>query len=506
MYTRTNVYAKGGNFDDPTLLWYATAVAAMKKLALDEPTSWGFYAAMHGFNVNVWKSVNIPTTPVPSKSIQGAYWKQCQHGSWYFLPWHRGYLLGFEKVVRSFVVAAGGPADWALPFWNYFDPGENKLPPAFAALKLPDGTPNPLYTPERYGPNGDGNVYVDLSEVNEDALGLHYFTGKTAANPGFGGVDTGFSHSGRHHGALEQQPHDQVHGLVGGQQGNVSTGMVGWMADPTTAGFDPIFWLHHANIDRLWVVWNALAPANTDPTDSKWVKGPASIGEREFIAPLPGGADYIYTPGQVADTTALGYTYSELTPPSPAPSLAARFATLGIVAPASLAPGAENVDKKAELVGATQGSVPVAGAEIRASVALDSATRKKVVNSFTAVSAASPEPDRLYLHLENITGTNDATRLAVYVGPPADAHAASGTEQIAGHIALFGVREASEPDGGHAGHGISLVLDITKIVDQLHLDRAFDVDKLSVRLVPSHPVDKGDNISIGRISVYREGF
>ena len=45
-------------------------------------------------------------------------------------------------------------------------------------------------------------------------------------------------------GLLEAQPHNTVHVKVGG-----------WMGDPNTAAQHPIFWLHHANIDRLWEHW-----------------------------------------------------------------------------------------------------------------------------------------------------------------------------------------------------------------------------------------------------------
>ena len=31
--------------------------------------------------------------------------------------------------------------------------------------------------------------------------------------------------------------------------------VAGAMADVPTAAFDPIFWVHHSNIDRLWVEW-----------------------------------------------------------------------------------------------------------------------------------------------------------------------------------------------------------------------------------------------------------
>ena len=42
------------------------------------------------------------------------------------------------------------------------------------------------------------------------------------------------------------------------------------MIDPTTAALDPIFWLHHANIDRLWEVW--LRQGNrVNPRDTVWL-------------------------------------------------------------------------------------------------------------------------------------------------------------------------------------------------------------------------------------------
>jgi len=70
---------------------------------------------------------------------------------------------------------------------------------------------------------------------------------------------------------------------------------------------------------------------------------------------------------------------------------------------------------------------------------------------------------------------------------------------------LFGVRKASLTDGVHAGKGLTFVLEITKIVDALHLDNALDVSALDVRIVPVKPVPKKAKISIGRISIFRQG-
>ena len=51
---------------------------------------------------------------------------------------------------------------------------------------------------------------------------------------------------------LEFNPHDGVHGSLGGD-----------MAQVGPASRDPIFYLHHANVDRLWAVWNARGNANS---------------------------------------------------------------------------------------------------------------------------------------------------------------------------------------------------------------------------------------------------
>ena len=187
---------------------------------------------------------------------------QCQHQSWYFLPWHRGYLSALEAIVRAAVVKLGGPAlIWALPYWNYSDTGDfnaRKMPSAFAAATLPDGSPNALKVTRRYG-DGTGNVVIRPSDVTLGALREGGFVGGSGGgSTGFGGPQTAFQHDGNVNGQLERQPHNGVHGLVGGIRPNANpqdARSYGLMSMPDTAALDPIFWLHHANIDRLWEVW-----------------------------------------------------------------------------------------------------------------------------------------------------------------------------------------------------------------------------------------------------------
>src|SRR5438552_1306267 len=72
----------------------AKGVKAMKKKPSTDPTSWAYQAAIHGSD----------TTPA------GTLWNSCQHGSYFFLSWHRMYLYYFERILRK----ASGDATFVL--------------------------------------------------------------------------------------------------------------------------------------------------------------------------------------------------------------------------------------------------------------------------------------------------------------------------------------------------------------------------------------------------------
>jgi tyrosinase len=504
-FTRKNVWDLGGDWADP-ILWYARGVAAMQARALAEPTAWRFYGGIHGFDRQMWQALGYfsSSDKMPSSADQKRYWKQCQHGSWYFLPWHRGYLLAFEANIRAEVVKLGGPSDWALPYWNYFKADESKLPPAFASPDWPDGTGNnPLFVKQRYGPNNDGDVFIPLDQVNLDAMTNPEFTGvASGGDPGFGGVDTGFSHGGQTHGDLESQPHDMVHVLVGGGDPD-NPQLPGLMSDPDTAGLDPIFYLHHGNIDRLWQVWRLNPPTDVDPTEANWLKGPANTGGRIFSMPMPDGKAWDYTPSDMVDLAKLGYTYDDLSPAVPAPAPESRALALG-ASPAALEGVAMPSGKNVELVGANEESVPITGGEVRTSVKLDTGVRRKVSASLEE-AVAGAAPDRVFLNLENVRGLADATSFKVYIGLPENAKPEDHPERLAGTVALFGVRKASLVDEEHVGQGLNFVLEITNIVDQLHLSNALAVDSLDVRIVPVKPVPDEAKVTVGRVSIFRQG-
>lgn len=93
----------------------------------------------------------------------------------------------------------------------------------------------------------------------------------------------------------------------------------------------------------------------------------------------------------------------------------------------------------------------------------------------------------------------------MYINVPEGEDPAQHPEHLAGSVALFGVRKATLVDDEHAGDGLTFVLEITHVIDILHLAGALNVAQLHVRLVPLKPVPESAQVSIGRVSVFRQG-
>ena len=137
--------------------------------------------------------------------------------------------------------------------------------------------------------------------------------------------------------------HNAIHTLVG-QNGH--------MAFVPYAGFDPIFWLHHTNVDRLFAIWQAIypdayttpqadsegtftiAPGNMDDINTRESFHPSLYGSFRshqnmwhfpYTTPICAEKDVALTPFHAADNSTLytsatarstrsfGYTYPEVT-------------------------------------------------------------------------------------------------------------------------------------------------------------------------------------------------
>jgi hypothetical protein len=212
-------------------------IAAMMARPSSDPASWLFQANIHG---------TYDSIPPQFADV----WGTCQHGSFFFLSWHRMYLYFFERILRD----ASGDREFALPYWNYSTPAQRKLPDTF---RQPPTSSNPLYVAARR-PNINAGQPLSPSETSATgALKAIAFDSPTGSGSSFGGQRVAAAtHFTGPHGLLESQPHDVIHVVVGGS---------GWMSDPNLAARDPIFWLHHCNIDRLWAHWLALGQGRSNP-------------------------------------------------------------------------------------------------------------------------------------------------------------------------------------------------------------------------------------------------
>jgi len=499
---------------DPTLLWYAKGVGKLRQRATAEKTSWNYLAAMHGISQRLWTDAGYlkKGEKFPSQSERDRYWQQCQHQSWYFLPWHRAYLLSFEAIVRDAIVSLGGPKDWALPYWNYSarnNPKALDIPAAFVAKTRPENesdvgkahgktVPNELYVALRFGTGVDPND----AEL-DDRIADNDFTGtdpgqRAGGATGVGGPQTPFSHAGQYEGLIEAAPHDLVHGDVGGRS---SRGVFGLMSNPNTAALDPIFWIHHCNIDRLWEVWLRRDSRNANPTDSDWLDGPS---DQPFAIFDAGGKDIPSTPRDMRDLTKLGYDYDDTSDPlGHAARRQLRLTGLGLAAPTP-ALAAPHMAPKVELMGASKGGLKLGARPITAEVKLAPKPVAALAQSFTAnaVNPATPgEPDRVFLHLQNIRGKNDAAMFDVFVSPKAKKDA---KPVRVGAFALFGLESASDKKGKSGGAGLTKVFEITKAIDAMHLRGQLDAGALNVQIVPRRTVRDADAIKVGQISLHRQ--
>ena len=520
-YTRRNVWSLKQEWA-PELLWYARGVKVLKSRAFSDVTSWRYQAAIHGIEEVVWRQfgwLQPDENPPNTADYLNQDRNQCQHHTWYFLPWHRGYLAAFESIVRAAInTLPKPPDDWALPYWNYNDAkaaNPRALPKEFTSKSWPDGGVNPLFEPRRFG-RGDGVVVIREQDVDlTPALSDPDFEGVLNGSPGFGGVRTPFQHNAdrANEGILEQGPHDPVHGLVGGALKGTNPRdwkNLGLMSMPLTAALDPIFWLHHANIDRLWEVWLNRDSRFKNPTLKSWLDGPS--GNQRFVLPQADGSRKSFAPKDMLDTKTpgLNYLYEDISDPlgghqrlqTRLVSLKA-FVDLPDVFP-TLEATAVPRKPKVELLGANSKALTLGTVPSETLVKTDKPTTLKLTNSFKAVNfalSASQEPDRVFLNLENITGENDAAIFDVYVGLAEGENPAEHPDHRAAVVSLFGISEATNIAKPHGGAGMNKVIEITATIDRLHLSGQTDLKKLPILFVP---VCNTDGVSIKRVSIYRQ--
>jgi len=406
VYTRRNVYSLNPNGTEIASL--RQGIRAMRARPSSDPTSWTYQAAIHGSD----------NPPPPS-----AAWNQCQHGSFFFLSWHRMYLYWFERILR----AASGNSNLALPYWDYSNSAMRALPVAF---RNPANASNPLYISQRSRlmnlgyrlPASDVNYSIAFRYVN--------FMAPTDSGLSFGGQEAEEAgHFLTPHGQLESQPHDIVHVRVGGSQG--------WMTDPNRAAQDPIFWLHHANIDRLWKRWLDQGGGRANPTDNAWLTTRFTFSDENGERVTMAGQDILDTVNR------LDYTYDD----DPPHALAVPFVheiSARAIAHAAIPIGSRTV--LATTGGANM--IELSTQPVKVTVQMDNVTR----NQLLAAAAANVVRNRFVLNLEGIDyEQNPGVSYEVYINLPEGQEPNYQSDYYVGNLGFFALKPHVHV--GHSGHG-----------------------------------------------------
>ena len=280
------------------------------------------------------------------------YW-DCPHHTpqRIFLPWHRAYLYRLEQALADRVDGV------TLPWWDWTTTRE--IPAPFAEAEI-GGGPNPLFS---------SRTLVAPADIR-DGRPLIEQTFRDPSPPEFLPAAEDLR-------VVMEQPnyalfndaceniHDGVHGWVGGTMGNVGY-----------AAFDPVFWVHHCMIDRMWWLWQQQGRMNAVPSPG-W----------ESIVLEP----FNVTVGDVLNANELGFDYAD------SETLVERLAGAG-------SPG------------------------------------EVIVTEPVASAVAVPAADFRYAHFEigGIRHTGSSYEGLVYIGNP-NADADTGKDAEAGYVGSFNV-------------------------------------------------------------------
>jgi tyrosinase len=498
-YTRYNVTSPEGQ---KMLASYAKGVAAMLKLPADHPQNWFRNAFIHlldgphgnwwfyvwhrgyvgyfertiralsgdaSFAIPYWDWTQLPripdgmfdSVPTPTDQAYEPYTGNLALFTSLFEPALRSYWNGLSSAQRTQLDVRGYKAFDDL--WNDVT-GFNPAPNVNAGISGNEAfaiTCGARYL-SRDNSKLDAKTTYDVSPliIYSGLLPTNFYNSNNSLS--FTSSKTP-SHNTQPSGAtkfsvLEGFPHNKVHNYIGGV-GSVDPGPYGNMTN-FLSPVDPIFFLHHSNMDRLWDVWTRKQQALKLPylpagADLKTFSDEPFLfyvdGQGNYVGPTKAGDylstdvfDYDYQPGFGEDI---------VQPPS-----------VVVAAKTAVAPVQGTVK-------ANVGSVVVSRAAIQSHLATD----------------AIPRPLMVEVTLPRPSGLSTAREFDVLVGaPPGIMRVAADSPYYAGTIAFFGPLKPGMKMSADATFAVPL----PKTLQAFAAPAAANNTTLDIRLVPSHEQDR----------------
>ena len=463
-------------------------------------------AMLESYAVAIGKMLALPPTDARNWFRNALiHTLDCPHGNWWFFPWHRGYLGWFERTIREL----SGNANFAMPYWDWtqlrqipdqmfngvltptdaaYNPYISSYqtffdyvnPPltAFWDKRTPDQGKqldlrgyktldavwtqiknNPMYatTPSaRYLTRQDPALDCSTSAMCASAIirtGLWpttFIPFSSEKTPSHNSSPS----SATQWGVLEGLPHNNVHNNIGGIN-HVQPPDYGYMQD-NLSPVDPVFFLHHSNMDRLWDVWTrkqqklGLPTLPTGPDLATWQREPFLF----FINPQ-GNPVTANTAGDYATIGDFDYTYQ----PGSGEAVIAE------------ATGAAAAAAKAKFSGKVQGSA--------GSVSVGSALLNQAAASGTMVAKVTlPHP----------SGSTAPRNFDVLVNaPPGISSVSPDSPYYAGTIAFFGAMPGMAMN-------VTFHVPLTKALVGLRAAKLLGANELRISIVPHAPVQAGPRL------------
>ncbi|WP_250435492.1 tyrosinase family protein [Caballeronia sp. ATUFL_F2_KS9A] len=392
------------------------AVANMKNVSdATNPNSWMYWANVHGM-----------TTSAPNALI--GVWDKCDHGN-YFLAWHRMYLAFFERVIAHI----SGKRNFAMPYWDWYS--SELLPEHFTE---PSGPGNPLWREKRQ--------YTVKFPVSTTVL----------SSPG----------------TREYNDFNQF--SFGDPHSNIHLNFSGEMSTPATAARDPVFWPHHAAMDRLWEIWAADQTHAGPDRNSLWAQNKFS-----FLLTRDGREIKV---ADMLTTADLGYKYDDF-------SIASK-----VVRAPLRPPGKPEVAEAVHIPeGLAASDAKVALSQYRSlrlggdAKSVEFPLPNNAGGTLEAVGAETSKR-QLWIVLDGVVlterGRRERVLYDIYINlprsTPQESPPSAGSYKV-GQINSFGLAQ-DHASGQHQQHKIEIRLD--KYIPSLRVSGAWSPDRLNINFIP----------------------
>ncbi|KAK6073363.1 hypothetical protein SCUP234_08702 [Seiridium cupressi] len=318
---------------------YILGLRAMQQLDQNDPESFFQIAGIHGRPYIPWNGVGKG----PGTGNTG----YCFHNEIPFITWHRPYLALYEQILgrkvqdianeytgddaAQYMTAA---ESFRIPFWDWAD--DSNLPPSTTwpeiNVNTPKGketVPNPLYSfkwpefplnndPDWFPTTTDGPVYWNSTgsqrlihgDNSQGNLGLNTGNLQDKVYSVLSKVtDFDVMSTTKEQGPSIEDPHGDIH---------LGSGI--FMQNVIYSSFDPVFWLHHSNVDRLFALWQAInynatyQSKATNITGGTFTQAPGTwmTADDPLMPFYQDDGKSFHTGRSIAAIKTFGYTYPEI--------------------------------------------------------------------------------------------------------------------------------------------------------------------------------------------------